>query len=271
MNITITRASEVRLSGEPSKAAQQRLLSRWGEPFFVAGWNRVLMIHFEVDREALQREVPFQLDLLNGRAFVSAVAFTMIGMRPCHGGRFAEWLFRPLATHDFLNVRTYVRYRGESGIHFLAEWLSSRLAVKFGPAAFGLPDRYGRIAYQHDAPNEIIRGQVVDAASDSKLEYRARYRGTPEAQPCEAGSTGEWLMERYTAFNSAGLVKRLFRVWHPPWPQWAAAVTLEDTSLLRLHWPWFKHASLLAANFSPGFNEVWMGRPHLAKLMPFLP
>lgn len=223
------------------------------------------MIHFEVEPEALQREVPFQLDLLNGRAFVSAVAFTMSRMRPRRGGRCAAWIFRPVATHDFLNIRTYVRHRGESGIHFLAEWLSSRLAVKLGPASFGLPYRYGWIAYQHDAPNEIIQGQVVDAASGSKLEYRAQYHETPNAQPCETGSLDEWLMERYTAFNSAGWVKRLFRVWHPPWSQWAATVTLEDTSLLRLNWPWFKHAHLLAANYSPGFDQVWMGRPHLVK------
>ena len=265
MNKTITRTSEVRLSRQPSEAAQRRLLSHWGDPFFIAGWERVLMIHFEVDPEVLQREVPFQLDLLNGRAFVSAVAFTMIGMRPCHGGKLAEWLFRPLATHDFLNIRTYVRHQGESGIHFLAEWLSSRLAVKLGPATFGLPYRYGRIVYRHDGPNQMIQGQVVDVTSGCKLAYQAQCRDTPEAQPCEAGSLDEWLMERYTAFNSAGLVKRLFRVWHPPWPQCAATVTLADTSLLRLRWPWFQHAHLLAANYSPGFNEVWMGRPHLAK------
>jgi uncharacterized protein YqjF (DUF2071 family) len=264
MNNTITTVSERRLTCEPSKTARQRILSGWGDPLFLAGWKRVLMIHFEVDPEALQREIPFQLDLFNGRAFVSAVAFTMIGMRPRCGGKLATWVFRPLATHDFLNVRTYVWHRGESGIHFLAEWLSSRLAVKLGPATFGLPYRYGRIVYHHDGPDGTIQGQVVDVASGWKLEYQAQCCDTPEAQPCETGSLDEWLMERYTAFNSAGLVKRLFRVWHPPWPQWAATVTLEDTSLLRLRWPWFQHAHLLSANYSPGFDEVWMGRPHLA-------
>jgi hypothetical protein len=42
------------------------MLSRLGEPLFVAGWYRVLMIHFEVDAQALQRDVPFQLDLSPG-------------------------------------------------------------------------------------------------------------------------------------------------------------------------------------------------------------
>ena len=141
MNEAISRTADVRLSCEPSKAARERMLSRRGEPLFVAGWHRVLMIHFEVDAQALQRDVPFQLDLFEGRAFVSTVAFTMSDMRPRLGGKVAAWFFRPIATHDFLNVRTYVRHGSETGIHFLAEWLSSRLAAKLGPSTFGLPYR----------------------------------------------------------------------------------------------------------------------------------
>jgi len=38
---------------------------------------RVLMMHFEVDAKALQRDVPYELDLHHGRAFVTLVAFTM--------------------------------------------------------------------------------------------------------------------------------------------------------------------------------------------------
>jgi hypothetical protein len=89
MNATISRAADVRLIGEPSKAARERMLSRRGEPLFVAGWHRALMIHFEVDAKALQRDVPFQLDLFDRRAFVSTVAFTMCGMKPRLGGNVA--------------------------------------------------------------------------------------------------------------------------------------------------------------------------------------
>lgn len=71
----------------PSEAARRRLQSRRDEPLFVAGWQRVLMIHFEVEAAALQRDVPYSLDLREGRAFVSAVAFTMHGLRPRRGGK----------------------------------------------------------------------------------------------------------------------------------------------------------------------------------------
>jgi hypothetical protein len=52
-----------------------------GEPPFIANWHRVLMIHFGVEVESLQRTVPFVLDLWEGRAYVTLVAFTLRGMR----------------------------------------------------------------------------------------------------------------------------------------------------------------------------------------------
>jgi uncharacterized protein len=253
-------------SCEPSAAARKRLRSRRGEPLFFAGWDRVLMMHFEVDAAALQRDVPYALDLHNGRAFVSLVAFTMQGMRPRWGGKPAAWLLRPIATHPFLNVRTYVCHDGEPGIHFLAEWLSNRVAVKLGPATFGLPYHHGHIAYHHDWQSGAIRGQVTDVGSGKKLVYDAGPFQLTAFQPCKTGSFDEWLMERFTAFNSAAGRKRFFRVWHPPWSQQPISVALLDDSLLNRNWPWFHKANLVGAHFSPGFEKVWMGRPHSATL-----
>jgi len=250
------------LTATPSAIARERMRALRGERMFVAGWTQALMIHFEVRAAALQRCVPFQLDLWQGRAFVSLVAFTMRGMRPVVGGKWTAWLLRPIATHDFLNVRTYVRHNDEPGIHFIAEWLNSRLAAKLGPLTFGLPYRHGQIAYQHDGRGEILRGEVADGRTGKRLVYEATLPEAVAFLPCLAGSLEEWLMERYLACNSAGGCRRSFRVWHPPWPQCPARVTLRDVSLLTQHWTWFKDATLIGANYSPGFEEVWMGRPH---------
>ena len=249
-----------RTSG-PSGLARERLLSLPGEPLFIAGWHNALMMHFEVGAGELQRHVPYELDLWEGRAFISLVAFSMRNMRTRGGGKLAALCFRPIATHEFLNVRTYVRQGDEWGIHFLAEWLTSRLAVMLGPRTFGLPYRHGRIAYRYDFRNGRLSGCVTDIKRNGKLEYSASLDTPAIFQPCAAGSLDEWLMERYTAYNSGNGVRRFFRVWHRPWPQCRANVTLADNSLLTNNWPLFSEARLIGANFSPGFDEVWMGRP----------
>ena len=247
-----------------ARPAAKRFLSCSGEPLFIAAWHHVLMMHFEVDARMLQRDVPYPLDLWDGRAFVSLVAFTMRDMRPRLGGKPAALLFRPIATHEFLNVRTYVRH-GEPGIHFLAEWLSSRLAVMLGPALFGLPYRYGTIDYRHDWRQYKISGCVVDGKGCGRLAYHGNPAVPTPLSPCEAGSLSEWLMERYTAFNSTGGWKRFFRVWHPPWPQTEVAIEFTDLSLPINRWPWFRDSKFVGANFSPGFDAVWMSRPHRVK------
>ncbi|MDB6023294.1 MAG: hypothetical protein JWQ04_3151 [Pedosphaera sp.] len=249
-------------SGNQSTAAKHRMLSKRGEPMFYADWLRAVFIHYEVDAERLQRAVPFDLDLDQGRAYLSLVAFTMRNMRPRIGGKFSALLFRPIATHDFLNVRTYVRHRGEPGIYFLAEWLSNPLSVRLGPATFGLPYRFARTEYQHEHEIGSLRGSVTAANDAVKLEYRAAIDSQTTFGPCAANSREEFLLERYTAFTARKLWRGFFRIWHPPWPQTGIEVKVSDTSLLTEAWPWFKDAAYIGANYSPGINEVWMGRPH---------
>lgn len=222
------------------------------------------MMHFDVDATELQRAVPYQLDLHNGRAFVTLVAFTLEHLRPRRGGKLGGWLFRPIASHDFLNVRTYVQHNGEPGIHFLAEWLSNWLAVQLGPGTFGLPYRQGHIRYQHDWLGGELRGRVADVHTHAVFQYRADPEISAPFATCQRGSLDEWLMERYAAFNSAGGRKRFFRVWHPPWPQLPVKVSLENLSLLEENWPWLQAAQLVGANYSPGLRSIWMGRPHRA-------
>ena len=243
-----------------SELARERLLSLPHEPLFLADKERVLMIHYGVDPELLQPIVPFPLDLRNGRAFVSAVAFTMRLMRPRWGGAFANRAFRPLSTHRFLNLRTYVVRNDEPGIYFLAEWLSNRLSVALGPRVFGLPYRFGRLDYQHEHERPTISGSVRDPSGSCSFSYRALL-DFAEPSSCEIGSLDEWLMERYTAFTHVSGKSRFFRVWHPPWPQVPATVTLMDQTLLQANWRLFKTSRVVGGNFSKGVS-AWMGWPH---------
>ena len=49
---------EFKLSGHPSEAARARMLATRWEPLFLAAWQRVLMVHFEVEAGLLQSDGP---------------------------------------------------------------------------------------------------------------------------------------------------------------------------------------------------------------------
>ncbi len=234
--------------------ARHRLLSIRGEPLFYANWDHALFLHYETSAAVLQRAVPYALDLYQGRAFVSLVAFRLRAMRPRLGGRLGALLFRPIATHNFLNVRTYVRHDGEPAIYFMHEWLDNRLSVLLGPTVFGLPYHYGAIDYR----DEGLRGSV--RAAGGAFSYSAELAGEPFAT-CAPGSLAEHLIERYTAFTPAGRTKRFFRIWHPPWQQAEARVEIKDDGLIGSSGDWWESAQYIGGHYSPGVH-VWMGRPH---------
>ena len=140
-----------------------RIDTEWslGGLSFLADWERALMLHYEVDPKELQPFVPFELDVREGKAFVTLVAFTMRGLRPRRGGWLTASIFAPIATHELLNVRTYVRYGGESGIYFLAEWLPNLLSVAMGGLVFGLPYRWGKLVFAHTHELGAVSGEVM--------------------------------------------------------------------------------------------------------------
>lgn len=220
-------------------------------------WLRAVFIHFEAAPAVLQRQVPFELDLFEGKAYVSLVAFSIRRLRPAFG-RLSELLFQPIGNHEFLNVRTYVRQGDRAGIYFMAEWLNNRLSVVLGPRSYGLPYRFGELNFQHEQADDLS-GRV--AATSGELEYSAK-RLSNELSTCERGSIDEFLLERYVAFTSWRGVGRYFQIWHEPWPMMRLQVGIANDSLLRNAGDWFRGATLVGGNYSPGVRGIWMGAPH---------
>lgn len=237
----------------PSAVARERILTEKGGALWQAEWNRVLMLHWSVPAAALQPWVPFPLDEREGRAWVSAVAFHLQGMK---WRRFGLPL--PLSSHTFLNLRAYVRVNDEPGIFFLREWVPWRPGVMLSRPMYGLPFVAARLRYQHRHEAGSMRGEV--RSQNRALRYQAE---APQAfDVCEAGSLDEFLLERYTAFTEWRGWRRFFRVWHPPWRQAAVEAEVSDASLLGLTGNWAAQARYEGAHYSPGLPTVWMGAPH---------
>jgi len=246
----------------PNIAARRRLAAAEGEPLLLADWDRALFLHYEIDPEVLQPHVPFKLDLFEGRAFVSLVAFTMRHMCFERGGQLMERLFAPVAEQRFLNLRTYVHDRHDVGIFFIAEWMSHWLCVQLGPLLYGLPYHWGRLEYCHTPEHGHLNGRVEARDGRGVLSYSASVPGGGwRFAEANAGSLDDFLLERYTAFTRRGSIRRFFHVLHRPWLQTQAEVEIADESLLSRSMPWWNYVRLVGANYSPGVSKIGMGPP----------
>jgi uncharacterized protein YqjF (DUF2071 family) len=230
-------------------------------PAFLGDWAEATFVHFAVEPRRLQPFVPFDLDVHEGRAYVSLVAFTMRHMRPawldCSAG---ELLLRAIMPCRFLNVRTYVRAGGRDGIYFLGEWLSQWVNIPFGPLLYGLPYHPGRFCFERNEQARSVEIHVRDLEG-GRLAFRGRSDPDVALAAAAPGSLDAFLLERYFAFTRRRGQPLVFRVEHAPWPQTAAEITMNETSLLDATGDWIAHAHLAGGHFTSGAYGVKMGAP----------
>ena len=176
-------------------------------------WENVLFLHWPVEDGPLVGQLPagLEIDRWEGSAWVSIVAFRLANVR-LHGLPPI-----PLCT-DFLevNVRTYVRHRGEPGIYFLQMYGDGRIAVAAARLLTLLPYRYCPMQCRLEGGAWHWRCGASSAGPAALLAGQFIAEG--HSRRAEAGSLDEWLVERYAAFVPDGR-GRLFRmeVEHPPW------------------------------------------------------
>ncbi|HEX3357786.1 MAG TPA: DUF2071 domain-containing protein [Tepidisphaeraceae bacterium] len=228
---------------------------------FLADWKDALFIHLQIDPQFLGRVVPFELDLRDGHAFVSLVAFTQSHLRPTIGGKLAAWLSAPLAEHEFLNLRAYVRVNGEPAIYFISEWIPNRLATLIGPRLYGLPYHMASLRYRNIPDGNPMQGRIF--APGGSLAYRATIDPRAALASAKPGTLDHFLLERYTAYTHRNGVSRKFNVDHAPWLQTRASAELTEASLLSSNGGWSKSAQIVGANYSPGVKDVAIGRPEI--------
>lgn len=78
-------------------------------------WNDAIFLHWQVDLEELKKFVPkeLEIDLFEGKAWISIVAFAMEEIRP----RFLP-AFAPISNFFEINVRTYIKTKSKTGVYF---------------------------------------------------------------------------------------------------------------------------------------------------------
>ena len=94
---------------------------------FYQEWNHSIFLHWQVELSELQKFVPkeLEIDLFEGKPWVSVVAFTMEKIQPKNLPAF------PLISNfDEINIRTYIKSNNKTGVYFLSIEGGTRLSCQ---------------------------------------------------------------------------------------------------------------------------------------------
>jgi uncharacterized protein len=181
-------------------------------------WRNQLFAHWRVSEDVLRPLIPepLVLDQFDGQAFVGLTPF-----------RLSDLQIGPLpplpVASDFLevNVRTYVRYGGKSGVFFFSLDASSQVAVLGARFTFDLP-------YFH-ADMQLSRASAEwfeyrsRRLGDVRAELAVRYRPNGSVFNAVPGTLDYFLIERYALFTVPDPQRVMcVDIHHAPWNLQAA-------------------------------------------------
>ncbi|HCQ29368.1 MAG TPA: hypothetical protein DIU39_03715 [Flavobacteriales bacterium] len=189
---------------------------------FYQEWNDAIFLHWQVDLKELKKFVPdeIEIDLFEGKPWVSMVAFTMEKMRLKN-----MISFPPISDFDEINIRTYVKYKGKSGVYFLSIEGGKSLSCKVAKGISELPYRYSKIK----RTNQNFKSQNSEFKDELNIEFKIGKEFTEKTQ------LDKWLTERYALFQDTDDSINEFEIHHLEWP-----INEIDIQKLELSYPRFQ-------------------------------
>lgn len=190
---------------------------------FYQEWNKAIFLHWEHEPELIQPFLPqsFSLDTIDGKAWVSLVAFNMnhIGIRSL-----------PKMPHisDFheINIRTYIICKNKPSVYFLSMEGSKRSSCNILKDMSKFPyvhSKMKRTDFNYESKNALEQNKF-------EIVYRKQLK------PFQKNKTDRWLTERYAVFQEYKNKLIEYDVHHVEWP--LEQITIKD---LKIDYPKFNH------------------------------
>lgn len=172
---------------------------------FYQEWNNAIFLHYQVDLTELRKFVPkeLEIDLFEGKPWISVVAFTMEKIRPKNFPSFS-----PISDFDEINIRTYVKSNNKTGVYFLSIEGGKRLSCKIAKSISELPYRFSKIK----RTNKTYQSKNSEYNESLYIEF------TIGNEVKEKTELDKWLTERYALFQDTDNSINEFEIHHLEWP-----------------------------------------------------
>ena len=172
---------------------------------FYQEWNNTIFLHYHVDLTELKKFVPMELeiDLFNGKPWISIVAFTMEKIRPKNLPYFPA-----ISDFDEINIRTYVKSNNKTGVYFLSIEGGKSLSCKVAKGISELPYRFSKIKRTH----QKFQSQNSEFNDKLEIEFAIGKELTKKTE------LDKWLTERYALFQDTDESINEFEIHHLEWP-----------------------------------------------------
>jgi uncharacterized protein len=201
-------------------------------------WCDLLFAHWSVDPDALRRRIPRELELdLDdlGRAWLAVVPFRMENIRFSFTPA-APWI----SAFPELNVRTYVKYKGQPGVYFFSLDAANSVGCALGRAWFFLPYEHARMRLNQGGDpvryTSFRRGRARAAGrAEGAADFIAEYAPAGPVYYSAPGTLEHWLTERYRLFSYNGKTSRVWggEIQHGPWPLQPARARISVNTMAR--------------------------------------
>lgn len=190
---------------------------------FYQEWNNAIFLHFKVNLEELKKHVPkeLEIDLFQGEAWVSVVAFTMEKIRPKNIPAFS-----PISNFHEINIRTYVKMNNKTGVYFLSIEGGTKLSCKIAKFISDLPYRYSTI----ERTSKLYSSSNLNFKDELCFEFEI---GKQIEQKSEVDN---WLTEKYALFQETDNYINEYEIHHFPW-----VVNDVDVKNLKCFYPRFMY------------------------------
>jgi uncharacterized protein YqjF (DUF2071 family) len=201
-------------------------------------WDDLLFLHWRCDQRTITQRLPkgLSIDLFNGDAYISIIAFCMNNVRP-KGLPALPWL----SYFCELNVRVYVKdSAGEPGVFFLSLDCNRIPAVWVARAVFSLPYQHAEMRYDTKQDSKHAQNSVHTMLCRRRYQTQmAEYTWSApsDVAPLRPGSLEFFLTERYNFFtvHRGGLMRG--QVHHRPYQ--VSTPLIQSWSELPLAWDSF--------------------------------